>query len=649
MLLPVLSLTLSAQRAPEPVNPHASPEARALLQYFYSISGHYTLSGQHNYPNTIGTWTDRAYDLTGKFPALYGSDFGFQGGADKDSVLARPELIAEAIRQYRNGSVITLTWHAVRPIEDEPVKFTESVQGKLSDFEWNELLTPGTDLNKRWCAQVDVIAGYLRQLRDAHVPVLWRPYHEVNGSWFWWGGRKGPHGSAALYRQMFDRFVNYHHLDNLVWVWNANSPGDGHSGPGPYVDYFPGLEYADMLSVDIYGEFKQSHYDDLVTLAAGKPVALGEVGSVPSPASLKAQPGYTYFMAWSEFVEMGNPLDNLRETYLSPNVLGRDDAPFAGPMAAIRKAAAPFTPEPVTPGASKAAKELLATLNDAPANAILSGQDNSAAVAGATQQVLAVAGKSPAIYGQDLGNVKAIAAILEEAKHQSKNHAVISLSWRPSSPDIDQPVDDKSVQNKVSDFEWRELLTPGTNLNKKWIEQVEQVAESLKKLEEAGIAVLWRPYPESNGTKYWWAGRKGINGSAALYRALFDQLAKEHKLRNLIWVWDAVPAGFDPEGLAQYPDYFPGLAYVDAISVQLADSRFAFRQDTLLARFGIGKPVGFDIAGKAPAAAMFDRPSKWSWFLASPDVAADVSQADALKKLYGSAHVASLAVEGATK
>ena len=101
--------------APAPVNSNASPEARALLAYLYSISGRYTLAGQHNYPNTIARWTDRAYDFTGKYPALYGQDFGFEGGADKDSTLARPALVAEAIRQYRSGAVVTFTWHAVRP------------------------------------------------------------------------------------------------------------------------------------------------------------------------------------------------------------------------------------------------------------------------------------------------------------------------------------------------------------------------------------------------------------------------------------------------------------------------------------------------------------------------------------------------------
>jgi len=47
----------------------------------------------------------------------------------------------------------------------------------------------------------------------------------MNGNWFWWGGRPGKDGSAALYRQIYDRFVNVHHLDNLVWVWNVNAPG----------------------------------------------------------------------------------------------------------------------------------------------------------------------------------------------------------------------------------------------------------------------------------------------------------------------------------------------------------------------------------------------------------------------------------------
>jgi mannan endo-1,4-beta-mannosidase len=208
-----------ALAAPQPVNPHASPEARALLVYIDSISGKGLITGQHNFPNDGSKWTDRVLDLTGKYPGLFGEDFGFSAGEDKDSVLSRPATVEEIKRQWQNGSIVALTWHAVRPTDDEPVTFHDSVQGHLTDYEWHELLTPGTPLYNRWCEQVDVIAGYLRQLRDAHVPILFRPYHEVNGNWFWWEYRPGPDGSSALYRQLYHRFVDMHHLDNLVWVW----------------------------------------------------------------------------------------------------------------------------------------------------------------------------------------------------------------------------------------------------------------------------------------------------------------------------------------------------------------------------------------------------------------------------------------------
>ena len=198
VLAAVLGCAGWAQTAPEPVNPHATPEARALLAFLDSISGKATIAGQHNYPNVGARWTDMAYDLTAKYPGLFGGDFGFSGGEDKDSVLSRPAMIAEAERQYHNGAVVTLTWHEVRPTDDEPVTFHDSVQGHLTDAEWKELLTPGSPLNLRWQAQVDVIAGYLKQLQDAHVPVLFRPYHEINGNWFWWGGREGKDGSARF-------------------------------------------------------------------------------------------------------------------------------------------------------------------------------------------------------------------------------------------------------------------------------------------------------------------------------------------------------------------------------------------------------------------------------------------------------------------
>jgi mannan endo-1,4-beta-mannosidase len=643
-----------AQTAPAPVNPHATPEARALLAYLDSISGKAIITGQHNFPNTGSRWTDMAYDLTGKYPGLFGQDFGFSAGEDKDSVLSRPAMIEEVERQYRNGAVITLTWHAVRPTDDEPVTFRDSVQGHLTDYEWQQLLTPGTPLNDRWCAQVDVIAGYLRQLRDDHVPVLFRAYHEMNGSWFWWGGRPGKDGSAALYRQIYDRFVNVHHLDNLVWVWNVNAPG---GSVGPIEDYYPGPQFADVVSIDIYGEFKQKYYDDMVALAAGKPIALAEVGGLPSPEVLDKQPRWTYFMTWSEFIQVGNPLELANAVYHAPQALNRDDPRLAGPMAAIRKATVERTggkPEadPASPGATTEAKALLARLIAAPGQAVLSGQENIlTSPSESTRAVVAATGKLPAVYGAELSpigeSVASLAlarqALVKDALSAHGRGAAVSLSWRAPRPTDGAPPE---AHGQLTDYEWNDLLTPGSSLNKTWLKQVDEIADTLRQFQTAGVAVMWNPLPESNGQDYWWAGRKGIHGSAALYRQLFDRLVNHDGLHSLVWVWEAAAPDSSSSGAGTLSDFYPGMLYTDALEIRLSRVDPYFQADRLLKQTTVGKPIGVELTGELPAPAALTERAGWAWFLAaSPPPAPELSPArdEALRKLYGDPHIVSFA------
>ncbi len=64
----------------------------------------------------------------------------------------------------------------------------------------------------------------LKKLYDANVPVLWRPFHEMNGIWFWWGNRPGEGGIKELWKIMYYRYTDHHRLNNLIWVWNHNTP-----------------------------------------------------------------------------------------------------------------------------------------------------------------------------------------------------------------------------------------------------------------------------------------------------------------------------------------------------------------------------------------------------------------------------------------
>jgi len=311
----------------EPVNPNATPEARALLKKLCSLSGKVTLTGQHNFPNHLSKHSERIAQTAGKYPAIWGSDFGFTGGSDKDSIEGRPGMIEEAIRQHASGSIITLMWHAVRPTEDEPVQpgagWRGSVQADLTEDQWAALTTPGTELNKRWLAQIDVVAGYLKKLKEANIPVLWRPYHENNGDWFWWGFRQGPEGFAALWRLMYDRYVNFHRLDNLIWVWNANAP-NGRNALA-YHRFYPGDQYVDILATDVYGAFEQKHYEDLVELANGRVIALGEVGAPPSPEILEAQPKWVWFMGWSDIMDSPRNAEAVKRIFNDPRTRSRGE------------------------------------------------------------------------------------------------------------------------------------------------------------------------------------------------------------------------------------------------------------------------------------------------------------------------------------
>jgi mannan endo-1,4-beta-mannosidase len=348
VVLPVAVVSRAAGgegAAVQPATPNASPEVRAVLQMLHDISGKYTLTGQHNYPNTRSRNSEFAAKHIGKTPAIFASDWGFAKAGDTDSYLARPDIVQEAIRQYRRGSLVAMCWHAVPPTAEEPVTFRPlpdsdpnklaSVQGRLTDDQFREVLTPGTALYQHWCAQVDAIAVFLKQLEDAHVPVLWRPYHEMNGDWFWWGGRTGENGTVALYRQMFDRLVNHHQLNNLIWVWSMDRV---HNPQMEHAKYFPGINYVDILALDVYGnDFAQSYYDSLVALSEGKPLALDEVGSPPTPDILQKQPLWTYYGIWTGMVR-NTPRKEFEALMNNPRILNLEDPAYWNVMAAVRKA-----------------------------------------------------------------------------------------------------------------------------------------------------------------------------------------------------------------------------------------------------------------------------------------------------------------------
>ncbi len=311
------------------INPNLIPEAIKLLKFIHKIRGKYVLSGQHNFPGSLSNYTNRVYEIVGKYPAIWGQDFGFTESG-KDGIDNRPKIIKEAINQYEQGSIITLMWHAIRPMDDEPNGWKSSIQGKIKKAEWKHLITSGTALNTRWIAQIDKIADYLQILNQNRIPILWRPYHEMNGIWFWWGNKPGKDGYSKLWNLLYDRFTNFHNLNNLIWVWNANVPMKflNKSTAKQYEEFLPSFDKFDILATDVYRiDYKKEDYENLSSLAKGKPIALGEVGKIPSIKVLNSQPLWTWFMVWCDHLEKNHSVQEIREIYHSDKILSREDIP----------------------------------------------------------------------------------------------------------------------------------------------------------------------------------------------------------------------------------------------------------------------------------------------------------------------------------
>ena len=171
---------------------------------------------------------------------------------------------------------------------------------------------------------MDKGANALLELKEAGVPVIWRPFHEFDGKWFWWG-KGGAENFKKLWRIMYDRYTNYWGLDNLIW--NLGYCGDVNEG------WYPGDEYVDVIGADTY----VNHTDSLVNIydktaqVANKPVCLHENGSVPDPEKLKADgTKWLWFMTWhTSFIDSNeiNTSQYINKIYNSDYMLTLDELP----------------------------------------------------------------------------------------------------------------------------------------------------------------------------------------------------------------------------------------------------------------------------------------------------------------------------------
>lgn len=302
-----------------PVNPQATYHARKLLQYLTGISGRKIVTGQHTQTVAMEE-IDRIREITGKEPALrgfellaYSPNIRYETGDEhcRTEIDENRNTLEHARDFGRKGGIIAFTWHWFSPLGGRDKSF----YAEKTEFDPERVLHAGTAEREAFYHDMDVMAGCLKPFLDEDIPVLWRPFHESEGGWFWWG-RKGPAVAAGLYRLMYEHFVNVHHLNNLLWVWNC-----------PLKEGYPGDDVVDIISRDLYAEKGtrtdyQKEYEELISITqAKKPAALAEIGILPDIGLLeKSRVPWCYYMTWSKgfvMTEEFNSYETLCDLYHS--------------------------------------------------------------------------------------------------------------------------------------------------------------------------------------------------------------------------------------------------------------------------------------------------------------------------------------------
>ncbi|MBD3921305.1 hypothetical protein H8B09_21230 [Paenibacillus sp. PR3] len=304
-------------------NPNASPEAKSLFSYLVDQYGHSIISGQQSLSNA-----EFIHDQTGKYPAIVSFDM-IEYSPSRVLFGSTSHEIEDMQEWASRGGIISLAWHWNSPkgYYNEPGKeWWRGFYTEFTTFDVQYALShPESEDYQMLVSDIDVISEHLKPLAEQGIPILWRPLHEAEGGWFWWGA-KGPEAAKQLYRLMYDRMVNYHGLNNLIWVWNS-----------PSADWYPGDDVVDVISQDIYnaaGDYSpnSNQYEALKALVGDKKlVTLPENGPIPDPDLLKIyNADWSWFSTWNDdFIRDGiiNTPEHLNKVFNSDYVTTLDELP----------------------------------------------------------------------------------------------------------------------------------------------------------------------------------------------------------------------------------------------------------------------------------------------------------------------------------
>jgi mannan endo-1,4-beta-mannosidase len=311
------------------VDSQADRPTQMLMNYLVSQYGQKTLSGlQHNSSDNLSFPVSQYLSQSGGVsPAIRGSDL-IDYSPSRVAFGENPQNETEQTIAWakQTGGVVSVMWHW-----NAPANLVNTPCGGScgeDDYPWwRGFYTPGTTFDlpgalanpsggdyQLLLRDIDAIASQLQKYEDAGVPVIWRPLHEAQGGWFWWGAH-GPETFKELWHLTYDRLTNHHGLHNLIWEFTSFTDGD-------HLDWYPGDDEVDMIGLDIYTDptatMNGQWYDILEHYNGRKLIAVSETDTLVNPDTMNLwDTKWSYVAPWawdyvrSEYANSGYSMSQL--------------------------------------------------------------------------------------------------------------------------------------------------------------------------------------------------------------------------------------------------------------------------------------------------------------------------------------------------